>query len=155
LVATTTTIIVLCPIALMPGMGGFLFRPLTLAVAFAMIASFVLSRTFVPVLCARWLGDHTTEEPKNHGWGHHAHQRIQRGLHFLTDRYENLLAAALRRRFLVLGAVALLFVGSLGLLFGIGREFFPQVDAGQITLYVRAPSGTNIEAAEKRIAQVE
>ena len=52
LVATTTTIIVLCPIALMPGMGGFLFRPLALAVAFAMIASFVLSRTFVPSFCA-------------------------------------------------------------------------------------------------------
>src|SRR5438270_12546545 len=55
LVATLTTIIVLCPIALMPGMGGFLFRPLTLAVAFAMIASFILSRTFVPALCAKWL----------------------------------------------------------------------------------------------------
>src|SRR4029079_5009694 len=51
LVATCTTIIVLCPVAMMPGMGGFLFRPLTLAVAFAMIASFMLSRTLVPVLC--------------------------------------------------------------------------------------------------------
>src|SRR5205085_7258551 len=59
LVATLTTIIVLCPIALMPGMGGFLFRPLTLAVAFAMLASFVLSRTYVPVLCAKWLKGHT------------------------------------------------------------------------------------------------
>src|SRR5205814_769754 len=59
LVATSTTIIVLCPIALMPGMGGFLFRPLTLAVGFAMLASFLLSRTFVPVLCARWLGGAT------------------------------------------------------------------------------------------------
>src|SRR3984893_8428839 len=56
LVATSTTIIVLCPIALMPGMGGFLFRPLTLAVAFAMIASFILSRTFVPMLFAKWMG---------------------------------------------------------------------------------------------------
>src|SRR5205809_1873694 len=55
LVATCTTIIVLCPIALMPGMGGFLFRPLTLAVAFAMIASFCLSRTLVPSLCAKLL----------------------------------------------------------------------------------------------------
>src|SRR5262249_4796182 len=53
LVATLTTIIVLCPLALMPGLSGFLFRPLTLAVAFAMLSSFVLSRTFVPVLCAK------------------------------------------------------------------------------------------------------
>src|SRR5207237_2479220 len=61
LVATLTTIIVLCPIGMMAGMGGFLFRPLTLAVAFAMLASFVLSRTFVPSLCAKWLGSHEHE----------------------------------------------------------------------------------------------
>ena len=49
-------IIVLAPLALMPGMGGFLFRPLALAVAFAMVTSFVLSRTFVPMMCAKFLG---------------------------------------------------------------------------------------------------
>ncbi|HEY2148139.1 MAG TPA: efflux RND transporter permease subunit, partial [Pirellulales bacterium] len=58
-------------------------------------------------------------------------------------------------RTLVLIAAALLFVGSLALLLGIGREFFPQVDAGQITLFVRTPSGTNLEAAEARIVDVE
>ena len=52
LVATCTTNIVLAPVALMPGMGGFLFRPLAMAVAFAMFASFLLSRTFVPMMCA-------------------------------------------------------------------------------------------------------
>jgi CzcA family heavy metal efflux pump len=157
LVATTTTIIVLCPIALMPGMGGFLFRPLTLAVAFAMIASFILSRTFVPVLCAKWLDEHVhaVGEPEKSNWGRRVHQRIERSLQHLTYRYEKLLDTALRHRFLVLGGVALLFIASLGLLFGIGREFFPQVDAGQITLFVRCPSGTNIEATEKRIATVE
>jgi multidrug efflux pump subunit AcrB len=157
LVATLTTIIVLCPVALMPGMGGFLFRPLTLAVAFAMLASFVLSRTFVPVLCARWLGGHphAGDEHAGRGWGARVHHRIDRGLGGLTRLYERLLAAALRHRFLVLALAGLLFVGSLGLVFGIGREFFPQVDAGQITLFVRAPSGTNIEASEKRVAEVE
>ena len=73
----------------------------------------------------------------------------------LTRSYERLLARALLRRRLVLVAVGLLFIGSLTMLFGIGREFFPQIDTGQITLYVRASSGTNIEATEKRVAEVE
>jgi len=160
LVATLTTIIVLCPIGLMPGIGGFLFRPLTLAVAFAMLSSFVLSRTLVPALCAKWLGEHGQVEHKDdvskpQGWGARIHRRIEAVLGFLNNRYERLLAVALRHRALVLIAVGLLFVGSLGLFFGIGQEFFPQVDAGQITLFVRCPSGTNIEATEKRIIQVE
>src|SRR5216683_6568300 len=157
LVATLTTIIVLCPIALMPGMGGFLFRPLTLAVAFAMIASFILSRTFVPSLCAKWLGGHTHpgQEHAGEGWGSRIHRRIELVLHHLNRFYATLLAGALRRRGLVLTAVSLLFVASLALYFGIGREFFPQVDAGQITIYLRCPAGTNIEAAEKRVADFE
>jgi multidrug efflux pump subunit AcrB len=77
------------------------------------------------------------------------------GLNWLTHRYERLLAAALKRRLIVLVLVGLLFVGSLSLLFGIGREFFPQVDAGQITIFLRCPSGTNIEASEKRVIEVE
>jgi multidrug efflux pump subunit AcrB len=153
LVATSTTIIVLCPIALMAGMGGFLFRPLTLAVAFAMIASFILSRTFVPVLCAKWLG--TTHGEEHASVGAAIHRRIERGLNFVTRRYERLLAIALRHRAPVLVAVGLLFAGSLALTLGIGREFFPQVDAGQITIYLRAPSNDRLDAAERRVSEVE
>jgi CzcA family heavy metal efflux pump len=157
LVATTTTIIVLCPIALMPGMGGFLFRPLTLAVAFAMIASFLLSRTFVPVLCAKWLGEHfhPGAEHESLGLGRRIHHRIEQVLNFVTRQYERLLAVALRHRPVVLGAVTLLFVVSLGLTFGIGREFFPQVDAGQITIYLQAPSNSRLDATEARVADFE
>jgi multidrug efflux pump subunit AcrB len=157
LVATSTTIIVLCPIALMPGMGGFLFRPLTLAVAFAMISSFILSRTFVPMLCAKWLSghEHAGQEHLAPGWGRRIHGRIDQVLGFVTRQYERLLAVALRHRGLVLTAVGLLFVGSLSLALGIGREFFPQVDAGQITIFVRAPSNLRLDAAERRIAAME
>jgi multidrug efflux pump subunit AcrB len=155
-VATLTTIIVLCPIALVPGMGGFLFGPLTLAVAFAMLASFVLSQTLIPTLCSRWLPEHRHHaEPIKLGWAQRLHYPILWGLGFLACIYEAVLRWALKRRTLVLTLVALLFLGSLGLLFGIGREFFPQVDAGQITLFVRVPSGTNIEATERRIKEVE
>src|SRR6185295_11094767 len=65
IVATLALIIVLCPVALTPGVSGFLFKPLTMAVAFAMIASFILSWTFVPALCSKML--------TGHGHGHHNH----------------------------------------------------------------------------------
>ncbi len=158
LVATMTTIIVLCPIALMPGMGGFLFKPLTLALAFAMIASFVLSRTLIPTLCAKYLkhaDHHPGDEHLSDSVGKRLYVRIDAGLNALTHRYARLLDWALQRKALVLSIVGVLFLCSLGLLAGIGREFFPQVDAGQITIFVRCPSGTNLESTEQRVIRVE
>jgi multidrug efflux pump subunit AcrB len=157
LVATLTTIIVLLPIALMRGIGGFLFRPLFWAVAFAMLASFVLSRTFVPCLCAKWLGTHAHSHggPTPKAGGLRLHHRFDSFLNSVTRVYKRVLCFALDHRGIVLGTVGGLFLASLTMLFGIGREFFPQVDAGQLTLAVRAPSGTNIEATEKRIIDVE
>lgn len=157
LVATSTTIIVLCPIALMPGMGGFLFKPLTITVAFAMISSYLLSRTFVPSLCSRLLKDHdpTTDDHVGQGRWQQLHARFDRGFFTFTRRYERLLSGALRNRGKVLTAVGLLFLGSLSLAFFIGREFFPQVDAGQITIHVRAPSHSRLDATERRIVDVE
>ena len=157
-VATLTTIIVLCPIAMMPGMGGFLFRPLTLALAFAMLASFVLSQTLIPTLCAKFLPNHRHHPGEEHvpdSIGKRLYLRIDAVLHLLTRQYEKLLGQALQHRILVLLLVSALFVGSLAFLLGIGREFFPQVDAGQITMFVRCPSGTNLEATERRISSVE
>lgn len=157
LVATCTTIIVLCPIALMPGMGGFLFRPLTLALAFAMIGSFILSRTLVPALCAKVLQPHEAHEAPAtaHGWFQRLLARFEKFLGWVTARYQLILHWALARRGRVLAAVGGLFVGALALLFFIGQEFFPQVDAGQLTILLRAPSGTNLESMEHRVAQVE
>jgi multidrug efflux pump subunit AcrB len=158
LVATLSTIIVLVPLALMPGMGKFLFRPLALAVAFAMIASLFLALTFVPSRAAVWLrshGRHRGDDPAPTGIGSRMHHGVERGLHRLTLRYQGLLGLALRHRGLVLSAVALLFLVSLGLLTRIGQEFFPQVDSGQITIYVRCPTGTKIEKTNERLASFE
>jgi multidrug efflux pump subunit AcrB len=170
LVATCTTIIVLAPLALMPGMGGFLFKPLALAVAFAMIASFVLSRTFVPMMCAKFLPEehgrvpagctapatsHLQLHDRPRGFFGRLHARFDRALDGVTRRYERLLGFALRHRFAVLTTVAVLFAGSLCLTFGIGREFFPQVDAGQITIFVRAPSKSRLDATEEHVIDVE
>jgi multidrug efflux pump subunit AcrB len=168
LVATLALIIVLCPVALTPGVGGFLFKPLTLAVAFAMIASFLLSWTFVPALSAKLVRNHGPTGGPHHAHDHGAdfqpssmnlfarlHRRIEMALEYLGGRYEAVLAVALRHRVKVLAAVALLFALSLLQLFGIGREFFPQVDAGQITLLVRSPSNSRLDATEEQIARLE
>lgn len=168
IVATLALIVVLCPVALTPGVSGFLFKPLTLAVAFAMIASFVLSWSFVPSLCSKMLRGHG-----QHGHGHEfehrreaqparrvglfgaIYQRIDAGIGFLNRTYAAILAVALRHRLKVLAAVGLLFAGSLVLVKFIGQEFFPAVDAGQITIQVRAPSHLRLDATERRVIDVE
>ncbi len=83
------------------------------------------------------------------------HRRIDRALHFVNIRYAAILESALRHRFKVLAGVAGLFLASLLLVRFIGREFFPQVDAGQISVMVRAPSQSRLDATERRIAEVE
>jgi multidrug efflux pump subunit AcrB len=171
LLATCCTVIVLLPLAFSPGVAGFLFRPLTLAVGFAMLASFALAWTFVPAMCSILLKGHhpasggreppDSDEirgltpPARPGLFARLHARFDAGLGWVTRRYLRLLDVALRHRMPVLAAVSLLFVGSL-LLFGkIGQEFFPQVDTGQFSITVRAPSDTRLDAAERYVAAVE
>src|SRR5207247_2132788 len=96
LVATLALIIVLCPVALTPGLGGFLFMPLTLAVAFAMLASFVLSLTLVPALCSNLLRGH--EEAGPQGWWMRTHSHIDGFLKRLNRGYETLLFRAMQVR---------------------------------------------------------
>src|SRR5436305_5302847 len=129
LVATLSTMIVLAPIAMTPGLGGFLFKPLALAVAFAMIASYVLAFTVVPALCSRVLKGHHAHP------GHHPHHRsavvwvtdsVQWLLAHTRQRYERALHVVLGHRGVLLGGVAALFVGSLLLIPLSGQESFPQ-----------------------------
>jgi multidrug efflux pump subunit AcrB len=165
LVATLTTNIVLAPLALMPGMGGFLFRPLALAVTFAMFSSFLLSRTFVPMMCAKFLPDEhreghsdghsTTVEHVPSGFFGRIYQRIDARLSRMNKSYERSLNWAIDHRKLVLTGTGLLFLLCIGLAFRIGQEFFPQVDAGQITIYFRSPSNLRLEFAEKRVIEAE
>ncbi|HTU22133.1 MAG TPA: efflux RND transporter permease subunit [Gemmataceae bacterium] len=179
LVATLTTNIVLAPVALQKGMGGFLFRPLALSVTFAMFSSFLLSRTFVPMMCAKFLPDehrgHAVATPTNghgaaqgghdHGHGHggppptslfgRIHHRIELFLDNATQSYEVNLHRVMRHRFKLLGFTVLLIVLAGFLAPRVGREFFPQVDAGQITVYLRCPSNMRLDATTRRVAAFE
>ena len=157
-VATVALIIVLCPVALTPGVGGFLFKPLTMAVAFAMIISFLLSWTFVPSLCAKMLRGHEpvgSDTHAPHGRFARIYLRIDRFLRWLTGLYQAILFWCLAHRLGVLTSVGALFVIAIGLTGWIGQEFFPPVDAGQISIQVRAPSNLRLDATERRIIDVE
>jgi multidrug efflux pump subunit AcrB len=160
LVATCTTNIVLAPVALQPGMGGFLFRPLALAVTFAMFSSFLLSRTFVPMMCAKFLPDehgHGHGAPTHSKWNWFArfHHWFEGYLDRANQAYERQLLVLIRHRYKFLGFVGCLVVAAVFLAPHLRREFFPAVDAGQITVYFRAPSNLRLDATEKRLADFE
>jgi multidrug efflux pump subunit AcrB len=172
LIATLCTLLVLLPLALMPGLGAFLFRPMFLSVAFAMVIAYGLSRTFVPARCAAWLKSHGHKPLESHLSDYeHRNQHENAAPKGLLSRlfekwegvisagiaiYTQLLSLALRGRVLVIGTALAALAGVLVLLGPVlHREFFPEVDAGAFEIFVRAPSGTRIEETEDKIATVE
>jgi CzcA family heavy metal efflux pump len=160
-VSTLCICIVFVPIFFLQGTAKFLFGPLAIAVIFAMLASYFLSRTVVPtfvhflLLGKRVLHD----DGKGHAdagdvfW--RIHVAFNRHFERFRSGYSRMLEHALNRRKLVLAAmIATIGVTAVAYLF-IGRDFFPLVDAGQFRLHVRAPDGTRIEETERYFTQVE
>jgi len=152
LVSTLTICIVFTSVLFLEGPARFLFGPLAEAVVFAMLASYVLSRTLVPMLADLML------RSEGHGAGHaprpnSLYARFNRGFDRFQARYMRALEWALNSRrsvFVVfLGVVAFTAV----MVPFVGRDFFPRVDAGQIKLHMRAPAGTRLEATEQVAAQ--
>ena len=145
LVSTLCICIVFVPMFFLTGVARYLFAPLAEAVVFAMLASYVLSRTLVPTL-VMLLMDHTPPHPDAPV---SLLQRIYRAFDARFERlragYTGLLAAVLERRRAFAGGFLAFCVLSCGLVFLLGRDFFPSVDAGQIRLHMRMPSGTRIE----------
>ena len=172
LVSTLSICIVFVPMFLLAGIAKYLFVPLAEAVVFAMLASYLLSRTLIPTLSKYWLQKHAEQPaaPKqvSQGWMKRFQQGFERRFERLRGGYHELLEAALRggMRFAVifLGVMALSAILAFPLghyLPGLGQDFFPVVDAGQIKLHLRARTGLRIEetaalcdAVEARIRQV-
>jgi len=152
LVSTLSICIVFIPMFLLAGIAKFLFIPLAEAVVFAMLASYILSRTLVPTLAKFWLKAHDHHSRNKHGIGFSGFQRrFEEGFAKMRDGYRHLLTVALNSgpRFaaIFLGAMAAtaLLAFPLGPLPGLGQDFFPNVDGGQIKLHMRARTGTRIE----------
>ena len=156
LVSTLAISCVFTSVVFLEGPAKFLFTPLGLAVVFAMLASYALSRTLTPILIGYLLkGEHHGEAGPERGWFERFHAGFEQGFERLRASYADLLAGLLRRRF-VAPAVAgcILILG--GMLFNfVGRDFFPLIDAGQIQLHVRAPPGTRIERTVQIFQAIE
>jgi len=159
--------IVFVPMLALKGVAGFLFVPMAEAVVFAMIASFILSRTLVPTMAMYLLKPHmkageTPEEADRElhdAQGNNPLSRFQRRFEVRFERfregYRNLLAMALdHRKVFVIGFLGVVLV-SFALLPFLGSNFFPSVDAGQITIHVRPPVGTRIEHAAASFGDIE
>ena len=148
--------VVFVPMFTLGGVAGFLFRPMAEAVVFAMIASFILSRTLVPTLAAYLLRQH--EEHDEHAPSN-IFTRFQRGFEARFERiregYRNLLAMAMAHRPLFVTCFLLFAFGSLGLEPLLGSNFFPSVDSGQITIHIRPPVGTRIEDSAAQFGTIE
>ena len=161
LVSTLSICIVFVPVLFLSGAAKFLFAPLGMAVVFAMMASYVLSRTLIPTLVVYLLGKelhlytHHHEDGANYGLIWTVHQAFNRRFEALRDHYHRALASALRRRGLVSVGFLVFCAASMLLLPFLGQDFFPQVDAGQFRLHVRAPAGTRLEETERVFGQVE
>jgi CzcA family heavy metal efflux pump len=163
LVSTLSICIVFVPVILLTGAARYLFTPLAMAVVFAMIASYLLSRTLVPTMVHYLLGpelplyaggpDVHTKESQSLIW--RVHQKFEKKFEVFRDYYKSLLAWCLHRRAGVLVGFAIFVVASGALLLVIGEDFFPYVDSGQMRLHVRAPEGTRIEETEQVFARVE
>jgi multidrug efflux pump subunit AcrB len=160
LVSTLSICIVFVPILLLGGVGGYLFAPLALAVVFAMLASYFLSRTLVPTMFLYLIAPEARAREQAAAGGkrsflHRVSERIEAGFLALSDAYQGALDWGLEHRRLALAAFLGFAIVSLALLPFVGRDFFPAVDAGQLRLHVRCPPGTRIEQTEAYFQQVE
>ena len=161
-VSTLSICIVFVPVLLLTGAAKFLFTPLAMAVVFAMLASYFLSRTLIPAMSHYMLGPEV--KMFAHGRGHASggkgpiwkfHYIFNRGFERMRKSYLSLLHWCLDHRAPVLVGFGMFVVASLGLSVFVGEDFFPTVDSGQLRLHARAPSGTRIEKTETIFADIE
>ena len=152
LVSTLSICIVFVPMFLLAGIAKYLFVPLAEAVIFAMLASYLLSRTLVPTLANFWLKKHEHgEQKKSRNWLVRFQQGFEKRFEEMRNGYKRLLRMAIDGGvrfalvFLAVMAATALLAFPIGPLPGLGQDFFPTVDAGQMKLHLRAPTGTRIE----------
>ena len=160
--STLAICIVFVPVIFLTGAAKSMFMPLAMAVVFAMLASYLLSRTLIPTMVLYLLrdeaamyhsdGEFVAESP---GLISRVHNGFNHVFERLRDRYHEALAWTLTHRRPVVISFLFFCFGSTLLLPFIGQDFFPAVDAGQFRLHVRTPPGTRIEETERLFGEVE
>lgn len=160
LAATLVDVVDFFPVTLLYGVSKFLFSALALAFCLALLASFVVSMTVIPLFCSRFL----KAVPHAHGGAEAAtggtlferfNRLFNRGFNKVLDTYEWAVRRALRLPGLTVAALLGLFVLSLAIYPMLGLAFFPRTDAGQFTINLKVPTGTRIEMTDQYVAKVE
>jgi multidrug efflux pump subunit AcrB len=162
-VSTLSICMVFTPVVLLSGAARYLFTPLAMAVVFAMMASYFLSRTLVPTMMHYLLGSEIAlyqdpaaakkEEEEHWLWRWHA--KFDRWFERRRENYKHALEWTLENRGLTIASFGLFVLLSFPLVFLIGSDFFPYVDSGQMRLHVYPPQGMRPEDAEQYFADIE
>ena len=159
-VSTLAICIVFVPVILLTGAARYLFTPLAYAVVFAMLASYLLSRTLIPTMVHYLLKQEvglyvrgTHESGRGPIW--FVHHRFNEGFERMRGAYTGMLDWVLDHRLPVFILFLVFAAGSMALVPFVGQDFFPSVDSGQIRLHARAPSGTRIEETELAFAAID
>jgi CzcA family heavy metal efflux pump len=154
LVSTLCICIVFMPMFLLSGVARYLFVPLAEAVVFAMLASYILSRTLVPTLAMYLLKEHDAAKSSNNPFVRFQ-RAFERGFGKLRDSYQSLLERLVYHRRIFIPSFLLACLAAFLLIPWLGQDFFPSTDSGQFILHLRAKTGTRIEESAKLSDEVE
>ena len=157
LVSTLAISCVFTSVVFLEGPAKYLFTPLGLAVVFAMLASYGLSRTLTPIIIGLLLKGERHDAPGTVPRGPFGrfHAAFERNFETMRHAYSRSLTGLIEHRFIIPAGMAAILVLGVVLFPLVGRDFFPLIDGGQIQLHVRAPAGSRIENTEKIFQQVE
>jgi multidrug efflux pump subunit AcrB len=167
LAATLTTAVVFFPVTLLEGVSKFLFTAMALSVVISLAASYFVAMTVVPLFCSKYLKldnpEHLAETDSREartltgspGWGTRFNIAFNHRFEQMLARYEMLVKRVLQRPIRVLAVFGIVFIVSLSLYALLGFSYFPQTDAGQFVINIKAPSGTKLDVTEKEFAKAE
>jgi len=164
LAATLVDVVDFFPVTLLYGVSKFLFSALALAFCLALLASFVVAMTVIPLFCSRFLkampaghggNEHEEHSPERTSWGGRFNAWFNRHFNRFLDFYESCVRRALKRPRLTVALLVGVFVASLAIYPLLGLAFFPRTDAGQFTVNVKVPTGTRIEVTNDYVAKIE
>jgi multidrug efflux pump subunit AcrB len=167
LASTLTTAVVFFPVTLLAGVSKFLFTAMALAVVISLAASYVVAMTVVPLFCSKYLKINNPEfiaetdsaEARTlsgkPGWGTRFNNAFNARFEQMLAHYEILVHRILERPRLVLAVFGVVFLIGLPLYAFLGFSYFPQTDAGQFVINIKAPSGTRLGVTEEKFARAE
>ena len=155
LISTLAICCVFVSVFFLQGAARYLFTPLAMAVVFAMLASYCISRTLTPIMIGLLIRKEHESHGEPSGWLARFHAGFNAKFDRFRDFYGWLLAGILRRKILTPTVALLVIIGAGVMALNVGSDFFPAVDAGLIQLHVRAPARTRIERTEQIFQEIE